>query len=126
MPIYTPPQFTASCSIWKKPAVPSGGPATFTNVLLQVYAYSRTPQLLFHPGTGRWLPVIIIREPFAAGNHLGIDDIVSHTQPPLVPNAYYRVQYAQRMHVGFPNTYFAYMSLQCNANGTIPLLPLPT
>jgi len=126
MPVYLPPTFSAVHSVWKKPAVPSGGPPTFTGVPLQVYIYSRTPELIFHPGSGRYLPLIIIREPFAAGNHLAIDDIVSHAQPPGVPSAYYRVQYQLRMHVGFPNQYFAYPSLQCNSNGLIPLSPLPT
>src|SRR5580765_2880791 len=94
--------------------------------LFQIYIYSRTPQMLFHPASGRWLPLIIIRESFAAAQHIGVNYIVKHSQPPLVPDAYYKVQYQMRMHVGFPNQYFAYPSLQCNANGTIPLTPLPT
>jgi len=126
MPTYLPPNFNLSCSIWRHPRVPTSGAPDFTGVLLQVYAFSRTPQLLFHPGSGRYLPLIIIREPFAAGLHLAIDDVVEHTQPPGVPRGLYRVQYAMRMHVGFPNQYFSYPSLQCNANGSIPLTPLPS
>ena len=125
MPIYSPPNFNVLCSVWFPPHVPSANPVDYTQ-LLQVYVYSRTPQQMFHPGSGRWLPLTIIREPFAAGAHLGIDYIVQHTQPPGVPTAYYKVQYAQRLHVGFPNQYFAYPALQCNANGTIPRVPLPT
>lgn len=126
MPTYTPPNFNAVCNVWVPPALPSAAPPTFVGNLYQVYMYSRTPTLLLHPGSGRWLPLIIIREPFAAAVHLAADWIVSHTTVPGVPQMYYRVQYVQRMHVGFPNQYFAAMSLQCNANGTIPRLPLPT
>jgi len=126
MPIYLPPNFNAACDVYVPPALPSTGPPTFTGVMYQIYQYSRTPLLLFHPGSGRWLPSIIIREPFAAALHLGVDWIVEHTQPPGVPRGIYRVQYAQRMHVGFPNQYFAYISLPCNTNGTIPKTPLPT
>jgi hypothetical protein len=124
--MYTAPNFNAVCNVWKKPATPAGGPPTFGGVLYQIYVYSRTPSLLLHPGTGRWLPLIIIREQFAAGNHLAVDDIVGHPTNLLPLVQYYRVQYSQEMHHGFPNQYYAHYSLQCNANGTIPYLPLPT
>lgn len=125
MPTYLPPNFNATCDVWIPPNTPAVNLPSF-NGPYQVYIYSRTPQLIFHPASGRWLPLIIIREPFAAGAHLGIDYILSHSQPPGTPAAYYKVQYALRMHVGFPNQYFAYPALQCNANGTVPKTPLPT
>lgn len=126
MPVYLPPNFNTGCSIWKRPAVPAVNLPTFTGVLLQIYIYSRSPELLFHPGSGRYLPLIIIREPYSAANKLAVDDIVQHTSHPAAPDQFLRVQYALHMHVGFPNQYFAYPSLRCNANGTIPLTPLPT
>jgi hypothetical protein len=123
--VYLPPNFNVTCNVWQPPHTPAAN-LPDTAGLFQIYLYSRTPQMLLHPGSGRWLPLIIIREAFAAAQHLGINHIVGHTGPPLAPNAYYKVQYALRMHVGFPNQYFAYPSLQCNSNGTIPLTPLPT
>jgi len=126
MPTFTPPVFAPVYSVWKSPALPSAAPPTFTNVSLQVYVNSRTIPLLFHPGSGRWLPCIMIREPFAAGNHLRVDDIVGHNTNLLPGVQYYRVQYSQTIHAGFSNAYYGHYSLQCNANGTIPYLPLPT
>ena len=126
MPVYTPPNFNVLANVWVPPANPAANLPTFVNVAYQIYVNARLPELLFHPGSGRWLPLIIIREPFAAAVHLAVDWIVEHTQPPVVPRAIYKVQYVQRMHVGFPNQYFAAYCLQCNPNGTIPKTPLPT
>jgi|SRR5580765_1703751 len=123
--VYLAPNFNVTCNVWFPGHVPSIN-LPDSSGLFQIYIYSRTPQMLFHPASGRWLPLIIIRESFAAAQHIGVNYIVKHSQPPLVPDAYYKVQYQMRMHVGFPNQYFAYPSLQCNANGTIPLTPLPT
>jgi hypothetical protein len=126
MPIYTPPVFVPAYNVWKAPTVPSTSAPTFGAVSLQVYVYSRQPPFLFHPGSGRWLPCISIREPFAAGNHLRVDDIVSHATNLLPGIQYYRVQFSQTVHAGFSNAYYTHYSLQCNANGSIPYLPLPS
>lgn len=126
MPTYTPPVFNVVAQVWAPPALPSTGVPTFAAYNLQVYTFSRVPPVLFHPGSGRWLPLIILREAFANAVHLGINYIVSHSFPPLTSQPFYKVQYAQLMHVGFSNQYFAYYCLQCNSNGTIPRTPLPT
>lgn len=127
MPIvYTPPNFNVSANVWLPPAIPSSSGPTFTAVACQFYTYSRTPQLLLHPATGRWLPAIIIRIPFTFPALLPPDTIFTSTVATNQGNFYYKVQYALHLHVGFPNQYFSLFCLQCNQNGTIPRTPLPT
>lgn len=126
MPVYTPPNFNAFLDVWVPPATPATAVATFTNVSVQVYVYSRTPELMLHPASGRWLPVIIIRVPFATSVTITPDWIYkANGSLPQGPH-YYKVQYIVEMHTGFPNQYYALYCLQCNANGTIPRTPLPT
>jgi len=122
MPTYTPPNFNSTASFWFPPATPAAGPASYTQ-LIQLYVNARDPLLMWHPGSGRWLAAVIIRQPFAAAVALVPDMIVS---VPNQPTFYYRIQYVQRMHSGFPNQYSAGYAIQCNANGSIPRTPLPT
>lgn len=126
MPIYTAPNFNVLASVWMPPRNPAGFAADFTNVACQVYMYSRTPTLLFHPGSGRWLPQILIRIPFSFAVSIPPDAIFrpAGTSPQGPDN--YKVQYKVRMHSGFPNQYYSLHCLQCNDNGTIPRTPLPT
>lgn len=127
MPVYTPPVFNALMNVWDPPATPGSGPPTFTNIACQLYVYSRTPTLLWHPGSGRQLPLIIIRLPFTTPGLPRIDSIWrAGAVPPVFPDQYFKVQYYQVMHYGFPNEYWALYCLQCNLNGTIPRTPLPT
>lgn len=126
MPTYTLPQFNVGTSVWTPPHNPAGNPPDFTGVLVQWYVYSRTPTMLFHPGSGRWLPMIILRIPYAFAVTIVPDWIFGIAGSlPQGPH-YVKVQYKQLMHAGFPNTYYALFCLQCNANGSIPLVPLPT
>jgi len=126
MPIYTPPNFNILADIWMPPANPAAGPPTFTAVACQQYVYSRTPELSLHPQSGRWLPVIIIRVPFAFPITIVPDMIWKQTGS--LPNGpkYYKVQWVVLMHAAFTNQYYAQYCFECNANGTIPKVPLPT
>jgi len=126
MPTYLPPNFNLLLDTWAPPATPAANPPTFTNVACQLYAYSRLPELMFHPASGRYLPLIIIRLPFAFPVQVKPDWIFRTNSSPTQGTFYYKVQYVQEMHAGFPNRYFALYTLQCNANGTIPRTPLPT
>lgn len=126
MPVYTVPDFNTFLDMWNPGHVPSANPPDASNVQVQVYVYSRVPQLMLHPASGRWLPVIIIRIPFAFSQLIRPDTIFkANGSLPQGPH-YYKVQYTQEMHTGFPNQYYALYCLQCNANGTIPKTPLPT
>jgi len=122
---YTLPDFGLAADVWNPPATPAANPPTFTGVHCQVYTYSRTPQQMLHPGSGRWLPVIIIRLPITYPVQIRIDSIWTYTAI-TQPQEYLKVQYVNRMHTGFANQYWAAYCLQCNANGTIPRLPVPT
>lgn len=126
MPVYTPPNFNVVGDMWLPPLTPAANPPSFTGVSFQPYIYSRNPTMMFHPGSGRWLPVIIVRIPFGFSVAVPADTIFRHSVGTTQGPNYYKVQYLQRMHSGFPNQYYAAMSLQCNSNGTIPKLPLPT
>jgi hypothetical protein len=126
MPNYVAPNFNVVADLWSPPAVPSTSAPTFTAIACQIYTYSRTPQLMFHPGSGRWLPVIIVRLPFGFPIVILPDMIFKSGATTTQGPDYHKVQYIQRLHVGFPNQYYACYCLQCNANGTIPKTPLPT
>jgi len=126
VPVYTVPNFNVFCDMWAPPTTPAANPPSFAAVQCQVYVFSRTPQLMFHPGSGRWLPVIIVRIPFAFAVTLGPDWIVAVAGSFAQGTSYVKSQYLQLMHAGFPNRYYAMYCLQCNANGTIPKTPLPT
>ena len=126
MPTFTPPNFNVSADVWLPPLVPATSPPSFTAVACQPYVYSRAPQLMLHPGSGRWLPCIIIRLPFAFATALPPDSIFRIPTAAAFPTDYYKVQYVLRLHTGFTNQYYSLVSLQCNDNGTIPRTPLPT
>jgi len=126
MPVYTPPVFNVVADLWLPPAVPAANPPSFTAVSMQPYINSRNPPLLLHPGSGRWLPVIIVRIPFGFPIFLPIDAIWRYGVGTTQGAEHVKVQYVQRLHTGFPNQYYAAICLQCNANGTIPKTPLPT
>lgn len=126
MPVYTTPNFNCFLDAWAPPAVPALNPPTFVMIQCQVYAYSRTPQLMWHPGSGRWLPVIIVRIPFAFAVTIVPDWIFKSPGSFAQGPHYMRVQYLQLMHTGFANQYYALYCLQCNANGSIPRVPLPS
>jgi len=126
MPIYTTPTFNVSTSVWTPGHSPATHVADFTNVMCQVYVYSRTPPLMYHNGSGRWLPQILIRIPFSFPINVLPDTIFrpSGSSPQGFDN--YKVQYKIRLHSGFSNQYHSLYCLQCNDNGTIPRTPLPT
>lgn len=126
MPTYSPPNFNALLDVYQPPATPAANPPTYTNVLCQVYINGRVPYQMFHLGSGRWLPGIIIRLPFAYSATLRIDStwrdkVVCPTSP-----VNYKVQHMAKLHTGFPNQYHSLYCLQCNDDGTIPQTPLPT
>jgi hypothetical protein len=126
MPTYLPPTFNNFLDVWLPPATPAANPPTFTAIQCQTYVFSRTPQLYLHPPSGKYLPLIIIRLPFAFAVTVRPDWIFRANGSAAQGPHYYKVQFVQEMHTGFPNQYYALYCLQCNANGTIPKIPFPT
>jgi hypothetical protein len=126
MPTYSPPNFNVLLNLWTPPATPAGNPPTFTNIACQLYVYSRIPELYLHPPSGKYLPLIIIRLPDAFPIQIKVDWIFGETPPIPQVVTYYKVQFFQHMHAGFPNRYWGLYCVQCNSNGTIPRVPFAT
>lgn len=113
---YTLPQFNVTVNVWLPPHVPSSSAPDIGGVDVQIYVPSRMEGIDQYPGLGIYAPPIIFRAPRATLPHAKSIVFDDGAVSPL----YFKVIFVQEMHIGFANAYDAFMTHQCNADGTVP------
>lgn len=123
MPTYTPPNFVNHLDAWVQPATPAGGPPTYTNIPCQIYTWSKAANLYRDSGTGKDVPIIIVRVP----DVLGVDPIAGWIFGKDLPSPnddnMFLSLFRMRMHAGFPNVYKQHYCVRCNRVGAIVVPP---
>lgn len=125
MPAWTPPQFINALDIWKFPRNPAVGAPNATNRPYQIYTWSRAQNSWQDPATGKWVPIILIREPSAPSIVVAPGDVLGKDLAAPNDDQLYLLLYKIRMHSGFPNAYIQYPSVRCRRDGTVWVPPLP-
>jgi hypothetical protein len=113
---FTLPDFNLLANVWTAGRVPSSGAPDVANVPLQVYVFSRMTYDNAESTPSPVIPTIILRLPTSTYLPV-VGDVFDELS--FSPD-YYRVQWVQRMHIGFPNEYVAAVSVQCDVNGHTP------
>jgi len=122
---FTPPQFINNLDRWVNPARPVSALPNYTNQPYQIYTWSRQANFWFDSTTGRYFPVIILREPKIASQYAQPGDVigkdVGFTTYPLL----WLVLYKTVIHPGFPNEYNQLYCTACDRAGSPLRNPSP-
>lgn len=111
------PVFNLLANQWSLGTRPSTHPPNRTDVPCQLFFHSRA-FLDIQPGiTSQWVPPIFIRVPKDSSHLAGVGTIWEISQG---EGLYYKVRWAERVHAGFDNEYYAALAEQCSDAGNTP------
>jgi len=109
---FTLPKFINNLDRWLNPARPATAAPNFTNQPYQIYSWSKQANFWFDSTSGRYFPIIIIREPPSPSQFTQPGDVVGKDVVFVPYPLLWLVLFKTTIHPGFPN---AYQQLYCTA-----------
>ena len=114
--IFRPPTFNMLALVWLEGQDAAVDEPDYVDILMQVYVHSRADIDVTPGQPERWVPPIYLRFPkeyslIRTGAIIQVSDRFGD---------YYKVRWAQAIHMGFPNEYWMTQCEQCDVDCNTP------